>query len=125
MCIIIRQGDVAYPPKDKKFRSNQKGFTLPEILVSLCILFMLMQSVWQWGAVMLGTANRMEENDTAVLLAQQYFAGLNPQCPDGWHADVQTDTRSAVLQETTVTIWSNHRSWDFYYAGPTAEQEGL
>ncbi len=46
MSTTIRPGEAALPGK----KQYEKGFTLPELLVSLCILMILLQGVWQWGA---------------------------------------------------------------------------
>jgi len=125
MSIIIRRAEAVCLPADNKKRrkrNNQSGFTLPEVLVSLCIVWMLLQGICQWGAVMQGTLERMGENDKAVYLAQEVLYGRVPECPDSWQIRVEEQRRSELLEETIVTIQSERRTWQFYYAGPN-EQE--
>ena len=67
MCIIIKQGvPVLLQWKNSlhcsgmtKKMSRQGGFTLVEVLVSLCILIFMMQGVLQWGTVMQRTSEAM------------------------------------------------------------------
>lgn len=106
------QNEIQNKPERK-----QGGFTLPEILVSLCILTILMQGVGQWGIVMQRTADTMAQNQQAVLLAQQIYAGLEPQCPQGWQVQVESSADIGLLYETEVMIMSEKRRWQFYYAG--------
>lgn len=127
MCIIIRRDVLGFPLWRNKAKSNngipgksntQAGFTLPEVLVSLCIVMLIMHGVWQWGIVMQRTSEAMAQNQQAVFLAQQVFSGIEPQCPDGWTMHVQSEPNGKLLYETKVTIQAQRRQWQFYYAGP-------
>lgn len=126
MSIIIRRDDLVSPPYRNKLNYNhgaadklkkQAGFTLPEVLVSLCIVLIMMHGVWQWGIVMQRTSETMAQNQQAVFLAQQVFSGIRPQCPDGWTIHVQSEPSGGILYETQVTIKVQRRQWQFYYAG--------
>ncbi len=116
MCITIIQ-DAAESARSK-MNDNQSGFTIPEVLVSLFILLMIVQLICQWGPLTSGTTSRINENDQAIYLAQQTFAGLEPQCSDGWQITTEQTNRSALLHETVVTVSKGQHSWEFYYAGP-------
>ena len=103
MCIIINRdgrGLLQYRTKQSRNQKHctvmrhQSGFTLPEMLVSLCILGFIMHGVWQ------------------------IYAGLSPICPEGWDIYVASIRDTGLLYETTVQIRANHRQWQFYYAGP-------
>ena len=115
MCITIKQ--VAAESAQQKNERRQAGFTLVEVLVSLCVILMVMLLIYHWGPLMYATTNHINKNDQAIYLAQQALAGLEPQCLSGWQVStVQTD-RSALLQETIVTVRHGQHSWEFYYAG--------
>lgn len=73
-------GEAALPGK----KQYEKGFTLPELLVSLCILMILLQGVWQWGVLFQRTTERIQQNQQAVLIAQCYFANFPLDLPAGW-----------------------------------------
>ena len=122
MCIIIKRGGHGLPLYRIKKQSfadrKQSGFTLPEMLVSLCILSFIMYGVWQWGTLLYRTSDTMVQNQQAVFIAQQIYAGLSPDCPAGWEIDVASVRGQGQLYETTVQIQAGHRQWQFYYAGP-------
>lgn len=119
MCIITRQGAAEYHRcRDNRLNRSSAGFTLPEVLVSLCIVCMILHGVWQWGIVMYRTSDAMAQNQTAVVLAQQVYAGVKPDCPEGWHIEVLSHPTGGILYETLVTVGVQNRSWQFYYAGP-------
>jgi len=126
MCIIIKQGvPVLLQWKNSlhcsgmtKKIGRQGGFTLVEVLVSLCILTLMMHGVLQWGTVMQRTSEAMVQNQQAVFLMQQVFSGIEPQCPEGWNVQIQSKPIDGTLYETQVMIQSQHRQWQFYYAGP-------
>ena len=127
MCIIIKRdgrGLLQYRTKQSRNQKHctvmwhQSGFTLPEMLVSLCILGFIMHGVWQWGTVLYRTSDTMAQNQQAVYIAQQIYAGLSPICPEGWDIYVASIRDTGLLYETTVQIRANHRQWQFYYAGP-------
>ena len=96
---------------------DQKGFTLPEVLVSLCILLLLLSAVWQWGIVMQRSVDHMEENQCAVYLAQQIIAGITPQYPLDWAVKVDYDSGHVLCNGAIITVVSPSRQWEFYYAG--------
>lgn len=118
MYTIIRPGGVVYRRMHKK--RNQSGFTLPEVLVSLCIVGMLLQGVWQWGLVMQQTAKQMAENDLALYYAQAAFVGQMPQCPEDWYMAVESAPVGELLEAVTVTVHAPSRAWTFYQIVPKA-----
>ena len=127
MCIITKRGDHALLPLRIKPRpkgkpnvaiQSQAGFTLPEMLVSLCILGILLHGIWQWGTVLSRTSATTYQNQQAVYLAQQLYAGLSPSCPDGWEIGVSSTSTGGLLYESIITIQNDHRRWQFYYVGP-------
>ena len=122
MCIIIKRDGHEFPLCRSKEQTNidrkQSGFTLPEMLVSLCILSFVMYGVWQWGTLLYRTSDTMAQNQQAVAIAQQIYAGLSPDCPVGWEIDAVSVRGQGQLYETTVQIRAGHRQWQFYYAGP-------
>ena len=122
MCIIIKRGGHGLPQYRIKTQTNadrkHSGFTLPEMLVSLCILSFVMYGDWQWGTLLYRTSDVMAQNQQAVSIAQQIYAGLSPDCPAGWEIDVASVRGQGQLYETTVQIQAGHRQWQFYYAGP-------
>lgn len=131
MCITTRRGGQGLPLyrinqnfiTEKSSHNScaanrrQSGFTLPELLVSLCILGIVMHGVWQWGTVLYRTSDTMAQNRQAVYLAQQIYAGFSPDCPEGWEVTVASSKHKGMLYETTVQIRANQRQWQFYYAG--------
>ena len=123
MCIITRQGVHASP---KRQRDN-RGFTLPELLISLVICALLLHSAGQWSVLSSQSHVRSAENRQAVLIAQSVLAGIEPELPEGW--SVQKETRPAGLflteQELTITHanQTNTQSWTFYYAGEETSAE--
>ena len=129
MCIIIKRGGhgshqyrIRKIPNQKynPILRRQGGFTLPEMLVSLCILGIVMHSVGQWGTVLYRTSDTMAQNQQAIYMAQQLYAGLSPECPEGWDVSVTSIRSAGLLYETTIQIQTNHRLWQFYYVGPEA-----
>ena len=121
MCIIIKRGGRGLPLyriKESNVDRKQSGFTLPEMLVSLCILSFVMYGVWQWGTLLYRTSDVMAQNQQAVSIAQQIYAGLSPDCPAGWEIEAVSVRGQGQLYETTVQIQAGHRQWQFYYAGP-------
>lgn len=95
---------------------DQKGFTLPEVLVSLCVLLLLLSAVWQWSIVMQRSVERMEENQYAVYLAQQTLAGIVPQYPPDWAIKVDYENKHMLCNDVIITVASPYRQWEFYYA---------
>ena len=122
MCIIIKRGGhglLRYRIKPSCVKmQRQAGFTLPEMLVSLCILGVIMHGVWQWGTVLYRTSDTMAQNQQAVYIAQQIYAGFSPDCPEGWDIRAESIRSEGLLYETTVQIQANYRQWQFYYVGP-------
>ena len=112
MCIIIRQ-DAPECPK-RPYRKN--GFTLPEVLVSLAICLLLLQSVWQWSLLAERSRQRAAQNEQAVFLAQSVLAEQVPQLPQGWQIDVAEQELGAKLTEKKVTVSYGAQVWQFYYA---------
>ncbi len=127
MCIIIKRGVLGSRrhrnSQNENRNANEKnrkqaGFTLPEMIVSLFIVLLIMHGVWQWGSVMYRTSEGMAQNRQAVVLAQQIFSGIHPQCPDDWEISVQSIHNGRMLYETQMTIKTKYRVWTFYYVGP-------
>lgn len=122
MCIIIKRGGhglLRYRIKSSCVKMRrQAGFTLPEMLVSLCILGVIMHGVWQWGTVLYRTSDTMAQNQQAVYIAQQIYTGFSPDCPEGWDIRAESIRSEGLLYETTVQIQANYRQWQFYYVGP-------
>lgn len=112
MCITIRQG----VPECQKRPYHKNGFTLPEILVSLAICLLLLQSVWQWSLLAERSRQRAEQNEQAIFLAQSVLAEKVPQLPQGWHIDVAEQEIGAKLTEKKVTVSHGKQVWQFYYA---------
>lgn len=116
MSIIIKP-DVPESPKRK---IDQKGFSLPEVLVSLCILLLLLQMVWQWGQLMICSETRVQQNQQAILVAKTVLAGLQPDLPNKWsYSVIQKPGFSLLEKSVTVTYGDQH--WNFYYAGEQLE----
>ena len=97
MCIIIRQG----VPECPKRLYCKNGFTLPEVLVSLAICLLLLQSVWQWSLLAERSRQRAAQNEQAVFLAQSVLA---------------EQELGAKLTEKKVTVSYGAQVWQFYYA---------
>lgn len=136
MCIIIKQ-DVLVLQRNRQHTNKksiegkskgrhriekkiecQEGFTLPELLVSLCIVCFIMGAVWQWGTVMQRTSTAMAQNQEALWIADQIYAGFPVQCPENWGVEAQSVFTGGALYETTVHISAPNRSWEFFYIGP-------
>lgn len=131
MCIIIRQAVLALRLEQQKMskkaiskkaitkiKDSQAGFTLSEVLVSLCIVCFIMGALWQWGIVMQRTATVMAQNQQALLFADQAYADLAVQNQDGWQTEITSEPTGGLLYETTVTISAPNRKWEFYYISP-------
>ena len=120
MCIIIKREDPGSHPYRAKHSilHRQDGFTLPEMLVSLCIMGIVMHGVWQWGTVLYRTSDTMAQNYQAVYLAQQIYAGLSPECPAEWNINVESVSNGGLLYETSIEVKHQQRRWHFYYVGP-------
>lgn len=112
MCITIRQGAPECPKKP--YRKN--GFTLPEVLVSLAICLLLLQSVWQWSLLAERSGQRTAQNEQAIFLAQSVLAEQVPQLPPGWHIDVAEQAIGPKLTEKQITVSYGEQVWHFYYA---------
>lgn len=111
MSIIIKP---AVPDSPRQQFPNG-GFTLPEVLVSLCILLLLLQMVWQWGQLAICSEERMQQNQQAILLAKTILAGLQPELPEGWSFAIK-EKQGAILQETDLDVFYGTQHWQFYYA---------
>lgn len=126
MCIIIRQVVLALRLERQKMskkaitkiKDTQAGFTLSEVLVSLCIVCFIMGALWQWGIVMQRTATVMAQNQQALLFADQAYADLAVQNQDGWQTEITSEPTGGLLYETMVTISTPNRKWEFYYISP-------
>lgn len=106
-------GEAALPGK----KQYEKGFTLPELLVSLCILMILLQGVWQWGVLFQRTTERIQQNQQAVLIAQCYFANFPLDLPAGWSVTVQREETGTKLEQQFVVVSYQEQQWPFYYIG--------
>ncbi len=113
MSTTIRPGEAALPGK----KQYEKGFTLPELLVSLCILMILLQGVWQWGVLFQRTTERIQQNQQAVLIAQCYFANFPLDLPAGWSVTVQREETGTKLEQQFVVVSYQEQQWPFYYIG--------
>lgn len=111
MSIIIKPA----VPDSPKRQSPNGGFTLPEVLVSLCILLLLLQMVWQWGQLIMHSEERVQQNQQAILLAKTVLAGIQPDLPEGWTFVIK-EKQGAILQETDLDISYGKQHWQFYYA---------
>ena len=125
MSTFIRPGERASPERLRNRRNNRRnkgGFTLPEILISLLLCSLLMQSLAQWNSLSVQTHKRMNENQQALLIAQSVMAGSRVSLPDGWDVEIvkQPLGLSITEQELTVTYEdeTSTQCWSFYYAGP-------
>ncbi len=98
-------------------RRYKRGFTIPEILVSLCILMLLLHSVWQWTVLTERTNQRIQQNQQAVLLAQEALAGSVVYQPTGWTVQLEQEDCGAVLTAQQITVCYGAQCWQFYYAG--------
>ena len=112
MFTFIRQGVRESPGKQRR----NSGFTIPEILVSLLICGLLLQSVGQWSVLTANSGMRIQQNEQAILLAQTVLTDGTPDVPDGWQISVE-ETQQAALRERLVTVSHENQSWSFYYAG--------
>lgn len=95
----------------------KKGFTIPEVLVSLCILLLLLHSVWQWTVLTERTNQRIRQNQQVVRLAQETLAGSTAQLPAGWTVQREQERCGAVLTAQKITVCCGAQCWQFYYAG--------
>lgn len=118
MSIIIRRDAAALPAMAR----HNGGFTLPELLVSLCILLLLMQGVWQWNAVLRQGIARVEQNQQAVYLAQCCLNKIQPDLADGWSVAVEREPVNDILQQTTVIVSYQNQRWPFCYVGKLPEK---
>lgn len=98
-------------------RRYKSGFTIPEILVSLCILMLLLHSVWQWTVLTERTNQRIQQNQQAVWLAQEALAGSVVHQPTGWTVQLEQEDCGAVLTAQQITVCCGEQRWQFYYAG--------
>ena len=124
MCIIIRRDVAESPQCQRKTNRTQQGFTLPEVLVSLCIVLMLLFGVYQWGIVMQRTAYAMTQNQQAIFLCKQLCAGITPTCQPDWSVAVHAEPISGTLYASDICITHGTRQWQFYYVGPEVLQDG-
>lgn len=112
MSIITEQG-----ARGSARERHKRGFTIPEILVSLCILLLLLHSVWQWTVLTERTNQRIQQNQQAVLLAQEALAGGAAHLPAGWTVQQEQEDCGAVLAAQSITVCYGAQRWQFYYAG--------
>ena len=115
MSIITRQGAHG-------LRMNHRarsGFTLPEVVVSLCILMMVLQCAWQWNLLTQRTQIQQQENRFAIALAEAALSNVAVPIPVGWQVQVTTYNEASGLQGKEVTVNYGGHSWEFYYAGET------
>ena len=108
----------AVPVSPKKLY-RKDGFTIPEILVSLGITLLLLHSVWQWTILTERSNQRIQQNQQAVLLAQESFAGVHSELPEGWTVQISREKDGAFFTVERITIGYDGQHWDFYYAGLT------
>ena len=113
MSTTTRPDEAALPGK----KQHEKGFTLPELLVSLCILMILLQGVWQWGLLFQRTNERIQQNQQAVLIAQCYFTNLPQELPAGWSVTVERKEKETKLEQQLVVVSYQEQQWPFYYIG--------
>lgn len=113
MFITIRQ-DVHVLQTRQRTRS---GFTLPEVLVSLCILIMVLQCAWQWNLLTQRTQMQQQENRRAITLAEAALSNAEVSAPDGWQVCMTVKDEGNGLQDREVTVRYNDHSWKFYYTG--------
>lgn len=113
MCITIRQAE----QESQRRRRHEGGFTLPELLVSLVICVCLLQSVGQWSVVAKQSNIRMQQNQQAVLLAQEILAGQEIELQKGWDVTVKQQQIGEELIEWKMTITYETQKWEFYYVG--------
>ena len=108
----------------RKKRQDRSGFTLPELLLSLCICILVLQIVWQWAVLQERAEERQQQNRQAVWLAQSAFANaLSGDIPSGWDVQVEQAPCGFLLQEKLVTVSFENQSWSFYYAGKGLESK--
>ncbi len=119
MFIIIKRGAAGL--RERLQRSQ--GFTLPEVLVSLVILVMLLQSVWQWGLLVQRGQQRMTEDWQALTVAQTLLAGGSPDLPEGWTATKDCLAEGKTVAEQQISVTHGKAHWDFYYAVEKTAQE--
>lgn len=100
---------------------RKMGFTLPELLVSLCILLLLMQGVWQWNMMLRQGVARVEQNQQAVYIAQCCLNNLQPDLSAGWSVTVEQEPVNDILQQTTVVVSYQSQQWPFCYVGKILE----
>ena len=122
MCIIIKPVALVSLlfQNNKCIGKNNSGFTLVEVLVSLAIVMLVMYGVFQWGIVMQKTSDVMAKEQEAIYLVQQVCAGHTPNMPNGWNLDVVSIPTEGLLYETTVSVSTGNRCWNFYFAGTEA-----
>ncbi len=115
MYISIGQGE----PASQKRRRQNSGFTLPEVLVSLVICVMLMQTLGHWGVLTYRANQQMNENQQAVFLAQMALAGSEAHIPEGWEVIVNQTVigNEKFLRQWEITVRHENHQWQFYYAG--------
>lgn len=117
MSTIIRRDAAVLPAVPRR----KAGFTLPELLVSLCILLLLMQGVWQWSMVLRQGVARVEQNQQAVYIAQCCLNNVQPDLSAGWSVTVEREPVNAILQQTTVIVSYQDQQWPFCYVGKVQE----
>ncbi len=115
MSIFIRQAAPGLP----KNRSRKNGFTIPEILVSLVMTILLLHSVWQWTVLTERSNQRIQQNQQAVLLAQEALAGMHINVPEGWTVQMDRENGGPFLTVDRITVGYDGQRWNFYYAGLT------
>lgn len=120
MFISIRRVVPALPKK----LYHKEGFTIPEILVCLGITIILLHSIWQWTILTERSNQRIQQNQQAVLLAQESLAGVHSALPEGWTVQHSREEKGALLTVERITVGYEGQYWSFYYAGLAKGHEG-
>ncbi len=107
------------PPKPSagSKRRKEDGFTLPELLVSLCICVLVLQSVYQWSLVAEKSQAGGWQARQALSLGQSALNGADCAVPPGWTVRTEKRPCGEDLTETEVTVECGGRIWHFYYVG--------
>ena len=118
MCIITKREEavlriVSPNPTEKKRLSG--GFTIPELLAGLCIIFFCIQILVQIGSLAQQSWSYKEENRNAMLLAEQCRYGIQPEYETDWDVELQTEPFGNHLQLNEIVVHHDDRMWTFHY----------